>query len=78
MKATAQYAKSVQSYKWSHGRRFGVFIVNFEHISHIFLLFQLLILNKQMPAEYPAITMQLALVFFDKVILLKFRSVSNI
>ena len=29
-----------------HGRRSGVFIVNFEHISHLFLVFLLLILNK--------------------------------
>ena len=29
----------------------GVFIVNFEQISHIILVFSLLILNKQMPTE---------------------------
>ena len=29
-------------------RRSGVFIVNFEHISHLFLVFILLTLNKQM------------------------------
>ena len=27
-------------------RRSGVFIVDFEHISHLFLMFQLLTLNK--------------------------------
>ena len=29
----------------------GVFIVNFEHISHFFLVFLLLALSKQIPAE---------------------------
>ena len=29
-----------------HGRRSGVFIVNFEHTSHLFLVFLLLTLNK--------------------------------
>ena len=29
-----------------HSRRSGVFIVTFEHISHLFLIFLLLILNK--------------------------------
>ena len=33
-----------------HWRRSGVFIVNFEHISHLFLLFLLLTLNKSMLA----------------------------
>ena len=32
-------------------RRSGVFIVNFEHISHIFLVFLMLTLNKQMLAR---------------------------
>ena len=32
-----------------HCRRSGVFIVNFERISHIVLVFPLLILNKEMP-----------------------------
>ena len=31
-------------------RRSGVFIVNFEHISHLFLVFLLLILNKSILA----------------------------
>ena len=30
--------------------RSGVFIVNFEHISHLVLVFLLLTLNRQMPA----------------------------
>ena len=30
-----------------HRRRSGVFIVNFEHISHLFLVFLLLTLNGQ-------------------------------
>ena len=32
-------------------RRSGVFIVNFEHISHLFLVFLLLTLNKKMLAK---------------------------
>ena len=32
-------------------RRSGVFIVNFEHISHLALVFLLLILNMYLPAE---------------------------
>ena len=31
-------------------RRSGVFIVNFEHISHLILVFLLLTLNMQLPA----------------------------
>ena len=31
---------------WRHWRRSSVFIVNFEYISHIFLVFLLLTLNK--------------------------------
>ena len=31
-------------------RRSGVFIVNFEHISHLVLVFLLLTLNMQLPA----------------------------
>ena len=34
------------SYNKNTRRRFGVFIVNFEHISHLFLVFLLLTLNK--------------------------------
>ena len=35
-----------------HWRRFGVFIDNFEYISHLFLMFLLLTLNKWMLAGY--------------------------
>ena len=34
---------------------FKVFIVNFEHISHLVLVFILLTLNKQLPAGMPHI-----------------------
>ena len=53
MKTPEQYEKSVRSYQKSHGRHFGVFIADIEHISHNVLLFPLLTLNKRMPAEYP-------------------------
>ena len=33
-----------------HWRRSGIFIVNFEHISHLVLVFILLTLSRQMPA----------------------------
>ena len=33
-----------------HGRRSGVFIVNFEHISQLVLMFLLLTLNMKLPA----------------------------
>ena len=35
--------KSSERYHW---RRFGVFIINFEHISHLFLMFLFLSINK--------------------------------
>ena len=35
-----------------HWRRFGVSIVNFEHISHLVLVFPLLTLSKQIPTGY--------------------------
>ena len=35
-----------------HWRRFSVFIVNFEHISHLVLAFLLLTLSRQMPGGY--------------------------
>ena len=44
-----------QGLKGRHWRRSGVFTVNFEHISHIFLVFLLLTLNRQMLAGYPCI-----------------------
>ena len=34
-----------------HWRRSGVFILNFEHISHLVLVFLLLTLNRQMPIK---------------------------
>ena len=37
-------------FKWRHWRRSGVFIVSFEHISDLVLVFLLLILNWKMPA----------------------------
>ena len=39
--------KTIEQRLWD---RSGVFIVNFEHITHLFLLFLLLTLNKQMLA----------------------------
>ena len=33
-----------------HWRRSGIFIVNFEHISHLLLVFLLLTLNMELPA----------------------------
>ena len=39
--------KTLERWQW---RRFGVFTVNFEQISHIALVFPLLNLNKYMPA----------------------------
>ena len=77
MKTPAQYTKSVQTWQLCHGHRFGVFIVNFEHISHNVLLFPLLTLNKQMPAEYPQNTLQLVLMSFYNVVLLNFGCVPN-
>ena len=38
--------KILERYKW---RRFGVFIVNFEQISHIVLVFLLFSLDKKIP-----------------------------
>ena len=38
--------KTLERYKW---RRFGVFIVNFEQISHIVLVFLLFSLDKKIP-----------------------------
>ena len=39
-----------------HWCRFGVFIVNFEHISHLVLVFLILTLNMQLPAGSGLIT----------------------
>ena len=35
-----------------HWGRSGIFIVNFEHISHLFVVFLLLTLSMEMPAGY--------------------------
>ena len=35
-----------------HWRRSGVFIVNFEHVSHLVLVFLLLTLNRLMPTGF--------------------------
>ena len=37
--------------EWCQWHRSGVFIINFEYLSHLFLVFLLLTLNKQMLAE---------------------------
>ena len=42
--------KVLSKFKSSHWRRSGVFIVNFEHVSHLFLVFLLLTFNKKMLA----------------------------
>ena len=40
----------IKTPEWRHWRRSGVFVVNFEHISHLFLVFLLLTLKKWMLA----------------------------
>ena len=45
-------------------RRFSVFIVNFEHVSHLVLVFLLLTLSKQMPAGFPSLFSGYILVTF--------------
>ena len=37
---------TIKTPEWRHRRRSGIFIVNFEHISHFFLVFLLLTLKK--------------------------------
>ena len=41
---------TIKTPEWRHWRHSGVFIVNFEHISYLFLVFLLLTWNKQMLA----------------------------
>ena len=41
--------KTPERYHW---RRSGIFIINFEHISHLVLVFLLLTANMQLPAGY--------------------------
>ena len=42
----------LRSCRQLHVRRSGIFIVNFEHISHLVLVFLLLTLSRLMPAGY--------------------------
>ena len=42
--------KETGTRSWRHS---GVFVVNFKHISHLFLVFLLLTLNMQLPAGIP-------------------------
>ena len=45
------YSKlTIKTPERQHWRGSGVFIVNFEHVSHLVLVFLLLILNMQLPA----------------------------
>ena len=44
--------KTTEFRHWRHQRRSGVFIVNFEHISHLVLVFLLLTLSSQMLDGY--------------------------
>ena len=43
---------TVKTAEWRHWRRSGAFIVTFEHILHIVLVFPSLTLNKQMPGGF--------------------------
>ena len=49
-----------------HWRRFGVFIVNFEHISHLFLGFLLLTLRRKLPIGYLYLNDSFARVYLKK------------
>ena len=42
--------KDLKTLEWRHWRRYGVFLVNFEQIPHIALVFPLLTLNNWLPA----------------------------
>ena len=42
-----KYVQSLKTQGQRHGRRSGVFIVNFEHISYLVLVFLLLTLNSK-------------------------------
>lgn len=53
LKKDAKYAKlTIKAPEQSQGGRSGVIIVNFKHILHFFLLFQLLNLNRQIFARF--------------------------
>ena len=41
---------TIKTPEWRQWRHSGVFIVNFEHVSHLVLVFLLLTLSRQMPA----------------------------
>ena len=58
--------KSPERLHWSHS---GIFIVNFEHISHLFLVLQLLALNKYMLAGNYSIG---TVLIFDSYVLVKY------
>ena len=45
-----KYAQTIKRPEWCHWPRSGVFIVDLEHISHLFLMFLLLTLYKEMLA----------------------------
>ena len=73
METAEQCVEPVQSYsnnedktperrQWRHS---GFFLVNFEQISRIVLVFLLLILNKEMPAEFAPYRQVFATVNFD-------------
>ena len=61
----------IKTQEWSHRRYSGVFTVNFEHTSHLVLVFLLLTLNKQVFAGR---------FFIDKVVkqYLKFSDLFNV
>ena len=42
----------IKTPEWRQWHRSGVFIVNFEHISHLALVFLLLTLNTLVPTEF--------------------------
>ena len=44
--------KTPERRNWHHWRRFSVFIVNYEHISQLFLVYLLLTLNIQLPTRF--------------------------
>ena len=46
LKLTEKKVENVVKYVESHWRRSDIFMVNFEHISHLFLVFLLLMLNR--------------------------------
>ena len=53
LEQSVKYIQSKQKYQDdAHWRRSGIFIVNFEHISHFALVFLLLVLSMQMSAGF--------------------------